>query len=556
MAKKIIFGDDARKKLFEGVKMLSDSVKVTLGPKGRNVVLEKKYGGPTITNDGVTIAREVEIKDPEENMGAQIVKEAATKTNDVAGDGTTTATILAEAMISEGLSHLKEGANAVQMKHGIEKAVRALEEALEEMAVQVGDSKDKIAQVATISAQDEEVGNLIADIMDLVGNDGVITVEESQTMGVEKEVVEGMQFANGYVSPYFVTDPSRMEAAYDDAKILITDKKISSIQEILPLLEKIAQSGKKDLVLIAEDIDGEALATLVLNKLRGTFNVLAVKAPAFGDRRKDMLKDIAVLTGATVITEEIGLKLDNAELGHLGEARRVVADKDKTTIIEGKGDKGSIEARVEELKVHLSNSTSDFDSEKIKERLGKLAGGVGVVKVGAATEIELKEKKLRIEDALNATKAAIEEGIVAGGGLALLNAMSSLDELKGDADEMTGINIVKGALSIPLWQIAENAGKSGDDVVKKVLAEKNEVGYDAAKDDYVDMIKAGIIDPKMVTRSALKNAASVAALFLTMGGAMSDLLEDKCCKDGACGDGGAGAGMGGGMGGGMMPGMM
>ena len=555
MAKKLIFGDDARRKLFSGVKQLSESVKVTLGPKGRNVVLEKKYGGPTITNDGVTIAKEVELKDPEENMGAQIVKEAATKTNDVAGDGTTTATILAEAMIAEGMAHLKEGANAMQLKHGIEKAVAALEEALAGMAVQVGNSKDQIAQVATISAQDEEVGNLIAEIMDFVGNDGVITVEESQTMGVTKEVVEGMQFDNGYISPYFVTDPSRMEAAYDDAKILITDKKISSIQEILPLLEKVAQSGKKELVLIADDIDGEALATLVLNKLRGTFSVLAIKAPGFGDRKKEILRDIAVLTGATLITEEIGLKLDAAELGHLGEARRVVADKDRTTIVEGKGDKGSIEDRVAEPKVLLEQTKSDFDAEKVKERLGKLAGGVGVIKVGAATEVELKEKKLRIEDALNATKAAVEEGIVAGGGVALLVAMKALDGLKGDADEMTGIEIVKGALKIPLWQIAENAGKKGDDVVKKVLDEKDGFGYDAAKDAYVDMIKEGIIDPKMVTRSALKNAGSVAALFLTMGGAMSDLAEDKCCKDGGGDAGGMGGAMGG-MGGGMMPGMM
>jgi len=552
MGKKLIFGDDARKKLFEGVKQLSDSVKVTLGPKGRNVVLEKKYGGPTITNDGVTIAKEVELSDPEENMGAQLVKEVATKTNDVAGDGTTTATILAEAMIAEGLSHLKAGANAVQLKRGIGKAVVAIEEALEKMAVQVGDSKDKIAQVATISAQDEEVGNLIADIMDLVGNDGVITIEESQTMGVEKEVVEGMQFDNGYISPYFVTDPTRMESAYEDAKILLVDKKISSIQEILPLLEKVAQSGKKELVLIAEDIDGEALATLVLNKLRGTFSVLAIKAPGFGDRRKEMLKDIAVLTGATVIAEEIGLKLDNAELGHLGEARRVVSDKGRTTIVGGKGDTGSIEARVSELKVLLDQTKSDFDSEKMKERLGKLAGGVGVVKVGAATEVELKEKKLRIEDALNATRAAVEEGIVAGGGVALLEAMKALDGLEGDADEMTGIQIVKGALKIPLWQIAENAGKSGDEVVAKVLAEKDGVGYDAAKDAYVDMIKEGIIDPKMVTRSALKNAGSVAALFLTMGGAMSDIPNAKGDNSGG---GDAGGGMPGGMGG-MMPGMM
>jgi chaperonin GroEL len=418
------------------------------------------------------------------------------------------------------------------------------------MAVQIGDSKEKIAQVATVSAQDEEVGELIADVMELVGNDGVITVEESQTMGIEKEVVEGLQFDNGYVSPYFVTDPSRMEASYDDVKILITDKKVSSIQELLPLLEKVAQTGKKDLVIIAEEIDGEALATLVLNKLRGTFNVLAVKAPAFGDRRKEMLRDIAYLTGGTVISEEIGLKLDAAELSHLGEARRVVADQDKTTIVDGKGDKKAIESRVDELKVLLSKTSSDFDKEKLMERLGKLAGGVGVIKVGAATEVELKERKLKIEDALNATKAAVEEGIVPGGGVALLRAASALEGLTGDADEMTGIAIVKGALSRPLHQIADNAGKDPGKVISKVLGEKEGVGYDAAKDAYVDMIKEGIIDPKMVTRSALKNAASVASLFLTMGGAVSDIPEEKS----SCSAGGEGGGMPPGMGG--MPGMM
>jgi len=543
MAKKILFGDDARQKLYKGVVALADSVKVTLGPKGRNVVLDKKYGAPLITNDGVTIAKEIELKDHEENMGAQLVKEVATKTNDVAGDGTTTATILAEAMIGEGLKCLKEGANAVQMKGGIHKAVKALEVVLEDMAVQIGDSREKIAQVATISAQDEEVGGLIADVMELVGNDGVITVEESQTMGIEKEVVDGMQFDNGYVSPYFVTDPSRMEASYDDVKILITDRKISSIQDLLPLLEKVAQSGRKELVIVAEDIDGEALATLVLNKLRGTFSVLAVKAPAFGDRRKEMLKDIAVLTGGTVISEEIGLKLDSAEPSHLGEARRVVSDKDTTTIVGGKGNKKEIDARVDELKVLLSKTTSDFDKEKLQERLGKLAGGVGVIKVGAATEIELKEKKLKIEDALNATKAAVEEGIVPGGGVALLRAMSSLEGLKGDSDEMNGIAIVKSALSRPLVQIAENAGKNGAEVLDKVLKAKGWHGYDAAKDEYVDLQKAGIIDPKKVTRFALKNAASVAALFLTMGGAVSDLPEEKSCCGGSCGGGGHG-GMG------------
>lgn len=551
MSKKIIFGDEARNKLFKGVQVLSHAVKVTLGPKGRNVVYDKKYGGPAITNDGVTIAKEIELPDAEENMGAQLVKEVATKTNDTAGDGTTTATVLAEAMIEQGLRHLTDGANAMHLKKGMEKAVKAVEKELAEMAIDVGNSKEMIAQVATISAQDEDIGNLIADIMELVGNDGVITIEESQTMGVEKEVVEGMQFDNGYISPYFVTDPTRMEAAYEDVKILITDKKVSSVQDLLPLLEKVAGTGTKQLVIIAEDVDGEALATLVLNKLRGVFNILAVKAPAFGERRKDMLKDIAILTGGIVISDEIGLKLETAELAHLGEARRVVADKDKTTIVGGKGDKRQIEDRVDELKVLLSKTSSDFDQEKLKERLGKLTGGVGVVKVGAATELELKEKKLRIEDALNATKAAIEEGIVAGGGVALLRAAKALEALKGDTDEMNGIEIIRNALEVPLTQIALNAGKDAKEVVEKVKGEKGNVGYDAAKDEYTDMVKAGIVDPKMVTRSALKNAASVAALFLTMGGAISDIPEKKDC----CGGGGAGASMGmdgmGGMGMGM-----
>jgi len=544
MAKQIKFGDDARQRLLKGVEKLAQAVKITLGPKGRNVVLDKKYGSPMVTNDGVTIAKEIDLPDVFENMGAQMVKEVATKTNDVAGDGTTTATLLAEAMIREGLRNLTAGANPMQLKTGIEKAVKKVKEILSEMAIQIGDSKEKIAQVATISAQDEMVGKLLAEIMDMVGNDGVIQVEESQTMGLDKEVVEGMQFDNGYISPYFVTDPSRMEAVYDDPKILITDKKIGSVQELLPILEKVAHSGRKELVIIAEDVDGEALATLVLNKLRGIFSVLAVKAPGFGDRRKEMLKDLAVLTGGTVITEEIGLKLDSAELSHLGEARRIVSDKDKTTIIEGKGDKKDIKARVEELKIFLSKTTSDFDKEKIMERLAKLSGGVGVIKVGAATEIELKEKKHRIEDALNATRAAVEEGIVPGGGVALLLASKALDGMKGeDADETTGINIVKSVLSAPLRQIAENAGKEGSVVIDKVLGLKAGEGYDAAKDKYVDMVKAGIIDPKMVVRSALENAASVSAIFLTMEGAVCDIPEDKKC----CSSGGGHGGMPGGM---------
>ncbi len=550
MAKQLLFGDEARQKLLAGIEKLTQSVKITLGPKGRNTILEKKYGAPLITNDGVTIAREIELPDVYENMGAQMVKEVATKTNDIAGDGTTTATLLAEAIIKEGLRNLTAGANPMHLKKGIEKAVKKVVEVLADMAVEIGDSKEKVTQVATVSAQDEEVGALIADIMDMVGNDGVIQVEESQTMGLEKEVVEGMQFDNGYVSPYFVTDPARMEAIFDDAKILITDKKISSVQDLLPILEKVAQTGKKELVIIAEDIDGEALATLVLNKLRGIFSVLAIKAPAFGDRRKEMLRDIAVLTGGTVISDEIGLSLESADLGHLGEARKVVADKDNTTIVEGKGQKSEIESRVDELKVVLSKTTSDFDQEKLKERLAKLGGGVGILKVGAATEVELKEKKLRIEDALNATSAAVEEGIVPGGGIALLGAIKALEGLKGnDADEDTGIHIIKTVLSAPLIQIAENAGKDGAVVVDKVLNSKEGFGYDADKDEYVNMVEAGIIDPKMVVRSAIENAASVAAIFLTMEGAVADIPEPKS----SCSTGDPAGGMGG-MGG--MPGMM
>ncbi len=528
MAKQIKFGDDARQKLLNGVEKLAKAVKITLGPKGRNVVLDKKYGSPLVTNDGVTIAKEIELPDPYENMGAQMVKEVSTKTNDVAGDGTTTAAVLAEAIIKEGLRNLTAGANPMRLKVGIEKAVARIKEVLEDMAISVGDSKEKIAQVATISAQDENVGKLIAEIMEMVGSDGVISVEESQAMGLEKEVVEGMQFDNGYLSAYFVTDPARMEAAYDDAHILITDKKISSVQDILPLLEKVAQTGRKELVIIAEDVEGEALATLVLNKLRGIFNILAIKAPAFGDRRKEMLKDIAILTGGTLISEEVGLKLESAELSHLGQARRVVADKEHTIIVEGKGQKAQIDARIEEIKTLISKSDSEFDKEKLAERLAKLGGGVGVIKVGAATEVELKEKKLRIEDALNATRSAVEEGIVPGGGVALLLASKALVDLKGDDDdETTGIHIIKNVLSAPLRQIAENAGKDGAVIIDKVLNEKEGVGYDAAKDRYVNMVEEGIIDPKKVVRSAIENAASVAAIFLTMECAICDIPEEK-----------------------------
>lgn len=527
MAKQIIFGDDARQKLLSGVRHLANAVRITLGPKGRNVVLDKKYGAPTITNDGVTIAKEIDLKDPFENMGAQLVKEVATKTNDVAGDGTTTATILAEAIITQGLRNLAAGANPVKLKEGILKAVEKIKEELERRSIEVGGSKERIAQVATISAQDENVGNLIADVMEKVGNDGVVTVEESQTMGLESEVVEGMQFDNGYISAYFVTDPARMVAEYENAKILITDKKISSVQEIVPIIEKVLQSGKKDLVIIAEDLDGEALATLVLNKIRGVFNVVAVKAPAFGDRRKEMLKDIAALTGGKVITEELGLKLDGVELSDLGEARKVIVEKEKCVIVEGRGSKADIEARVAEIKAIMGNTDSDFDRDKLAERLAKLAGGVGVIKVGAATEVELKEKKHRIEDALSATKAAVQEGIVAGGGVALMEAAKVLDDFVGDDDEVTGAMIVKHALSSPLRQIAENAGKDGSVIINKVLESEEGVGYDAAKDIFVNMVDAGIIDPKMVTRSALENAASIAAIFLTMECAVTDLPEEK-----------------------------
>lgn len=523
------FGDDARQKLLAGVEKLSRAVKVTLGPKGRNVVLSKSYGAPLITNDGVTIAKEIELPDPYENMGAQMVKEAASKTNDVAGDGTTTATVLAESLIKEGLKNLEQGANPVVLKRGMLRAAHAASAAIAEMAIQVGDSKEKIQQIATISAQDPEVGALLAEIMEMVGNDGVIKVEESQTMGLEKEVVSGMQFDNGFISPYFVTDPQRMEAVYNDAKILITDKKISSVQEILPLLEKVAGTGKKELVIIAEDVDGEALATLVLNNLRGVFNILAVKAPGFGDRRKDMLKDIAVLTGGTLVSSDLGMTLENVELADLGEARRVVADKENTAIIDGKGSEQDVESRVGELKGALANTTSDYDAEKIKERIAKLSGGVGVIKVGAATEVELKEQKLRIEDALNATRAAVVEGIVPGGGVALIRSIATLEKLEGETegDEKMGISIVRKVLSAPLWQIAENAGKNGDEVVAMVMKEQGNNGYDAANGKIVDMVAEGIIDPAMVVMSAVNNSVSVAAIFLTMEAAVCDVPEEK-----------------------------
>ena len=546
MAKDIKFGDDARKQIISGVNQLADAVRITLGPKGRNVVIDKKYGAPLITNDGVTIAKEVELDDAFENMGAQLVKEVATKTNDVAGDGTTTATVLASAMIDEGFRNITAGANPIMLKRGIDKAVAKVAEELDNMKTEIGNSKERVAQVATISAQDEEVGNLIADVLEEVGHDGVITVEESQTMGLSKEVVKGMHFDNGYISPYMVTDPQRMEAEYKNAKILITDMKISSVQDILPLIEKLVQSGTKEMVIIAEDVEGEALATLVLNKLRGIFSVLAVKAPAYGDRRKEMLKDIAALTGGTVITQELGLKLDGVELSDLGEASKVIASGEKTVIVEGKGKQADVDARVGEIKIMMENSSSDFDKEKLMERMAKLAGGIGVVKVGAATETELKEKKLRIEDAISATKAAVQEGIVPGGGTALLSCSAALEGMKLSGDEATGARLVLTSLEAPLRQIVLNAGKDGGVIVQKVREQKAGVGYDAAKDEYVDMIQAGIIDPKMVTRSAIQNAGSIAGIFLTTEGAITDIPEENA---GAAMPGGGGMPGMGGMGG-------
>jgi len=545
-AKQIKFSEDARHKLMSGVTQLANTVKVTVGPKGRNVVLDKSFGAPTITNDGVTIAKEIELEDKFENMGAQLVKEVATKTNDIAGDGTTTATILVEAILKEGIKNLTAGANPMSIKKGIAKAVSKITEEIKKVSKEVT-TKDQIAQVATISAQDEKVGQYLADIMDKVGQDGVITVEESQTIGLDKDFVEGMQFDKGYISPYFITDTTRMEAIYNNPTILITDKKISSAQELVPILEKLAQSGKKEIVIIAEDLDGEALATLVVNKLRGTFNSLAIKAPAFGDRRKAMLQDIATLTGATVISEEVGLKLENIELSHLGTCRKIVSDKDKTTVVEGKGDKATINARIAQIRQEYENSSSDFDKDKLQERLAKLTGGVAVIKVGAATEVELTERKHRIEDALQSTKAAIEEGILPGGGVALVNAAKTLEDIKcTDQDERTGVNIIRKALEAPMRQIAENAGVDGSIVIEKIKSLKANEGYNAATDTYEDMFKAGIVDPTKVTRSALQNAASVAAMFLTTEAVVTDIPKDDAGPAGIPGMGGMGG----------MPGMM
>jgi chaperonin GroEL len=526
MAKQIKFSQDSRDRIKSGVDQLANTVKVTLGPKGRNVLLDKGFGGPTITNDGVTIAKEIELEDKFENMGAQLVKEVASRTNDNVGDGTTTATILAQAMINEGLKNVAAGSNAMAIRHGIEKATEQVVNHLKKNAKKIA-TKEEIAQVASISANDPEIGALIAEVFDKVGNAGVITVEQSQSLGIDYELTEGMQFDQGYVSAYMVTDAARMEASLEKPYILITDKKISSIQEILPVLEKLAQMGKKELVIIAEDLEGEALATIVVNKLRGILNVLAVKAPGFGDRRKEMLQDIAVLTGGTVVSEEKGMKLDAVELEMLGQARRVVSDKENTTIVDGKGDNKEIQARVAQIKAQIEKTTSDYDKDKLKERLGKLSGGVAVIKVGAASEVEQKEKQHRVEDAKEATRAAIEEGVVAGGGVALLEAHQELDKGKFQGDEELGREIVSKALVVPAWQIASNAGAEGSVIVARIIEGKKGHGFDAKENKMVDMIDAGIIDPLKVTRSALQNASSVAAMVLTTEAAVTDLPEKK-----------------------------
>ncbi|WP_293555019.1 chaperonin GroEL [Phascolarctobacterium sp.] len=527
MAKQILFNEEARRSLERGVNALADAVKVTLGPKGRNVVLEKKFGAPTITNDGVTIARDIELEDPFENMGAQLVKEVSIKTNDVAGDGTTTATVLAQAMINEGMRNVAAGANPMVLKKGIKKAVDVLVDELKNVSQKV-ETKAAKAQVASISAADEEIGNLIADAMEKVGDDGVITVEESKTMETHLETVEGMQFDRGYISPYMATDADKMEAVLSNPYVFITDRKITMIADIMPVLEKVVQSGG-ELLIIAEDVEGEALATLVVNKLRGTFKAVAVKAPGFGDRRKAMLQDIATLTGATVISEEVGRKLDSATIADLGRAGQVRVTKELTTIVDGFGDKDAIAARVAQIRAQIPETTSDFDKEKLQERLAKLAGGVAVIKVGAATEVELKDKKLRIEDALNATRAAVAEGIVAGGGTALLQVQASLANIEATGDEKTGVEIVKRAIEEPVRQIAYNAGLEGAVIVDTIKRSEKGYGFNALTEEYVDMIAAGIVDPTKVTRSALQNAASIAAMVLTT----ESIVADKPAKEGA-----------------------
>ena len=541
MAKQILFDEEARRALGRGVDALANAVKVTLGPKGRNVVLDKKFGAPTITNDGVTIARDIELEDPFENMGAQLVKEVATKTNDIAGDGTTTATLLAQAMIHEGMKNVAAGANPMIIKKGIDEAVKTLVDEIKAKSKKVEGQAD-IAQVATISSANEETGKLIAEAMEKVGKDGVITVEESKTMRTNLSVKEGMQFDRGYISPYLVTDTDKMEATLDDPYILITDRKISAINDILPILEQVVKAGKQ-LAIIAEDVDGEALTTIVVNKLRGTFKALAVKAPGFGDRRKAMLQDIATLTGGTVISEELGRKLDSVTLADLGQAHKMVSTKDETTIIGGKGDKEAIAERVAQIKQQISQTTSDFDREKLQERLAKLSGGVAVIEIGAATEVEMKDKKYRIEDALNATRAAVEEGIVAGGGTTFLDILPALDKLEVEGDEKVGVNIVKRAIEEPVRQIAQNAGLEGSVVVENVKKAGTGIGFNALKNEYIDMLKAGIVDPAKVTRSALQNAASIASMVLTTETLVADKPEKEAPAPAAPGMGG-------------MPGMM
>lgn len=523
MAKEILFNEEARRALERGVNALADAVKVTLGPKGRNVVLDKKFGAPTITNDGVTIARDIELEDAFENMGAQLVKEVAVKTNDVAGDGTTTATLLAQAMVREGMRNVAAGANPMIVKRGIQKAVDVLVEELKKISGKV-EGKNAIAQVAAISAADDTIGTLIADAMEKVGTDGVITIEESKTMHTELETVEGMQFDRGYISPYMATDADKMEAVLDDPYILLTDRKITMIQDLLPVLEKVVQQGR-GLLIVAEDVEGEALATLVVNKLRGTFKAVAVKAPGFGDRRKAMLEDIAILTGATVISEELGRKLDSVGMEDLGRCRQIKVTKEMTTVVDGAGKADEIKARVAQIRTQIGETTSDFDKEKLQERLAKLAGGVAVIKVGAATEVELKEKKLRIEDALNATRAAVEEGIVSGGGTSFIQIQGALDGIKVTGDEKTGVDIVKRAIEEPVRQIANNAGLEGSVVVEKVKRSKKGIGFNALTEQYINMIDAGIVDPTKVTRSALQNAASIAAMILTTETIVADKPE-------------------------------
>jgi len=531
-AKQLAFSEDARRRLKAGVDVLASAVATTLGPKGRNVALDRKFGSPTITHDGVTVAKEIELEDPFENMGAQLLKEAATKTNDIAGDGTTTSTVLAHAIVSDGLKNLAAGANPMLLKRGIEAAAKAISDSIKEQAIEVT-TKEEIASVAAISAQDQEIGELIAEVMDKVGKDGVITVEESKGLEFEKEYVEGMQFDRGYISAYFVTDPEHMQAVIEEPYILIHDKKISAAADIVPILEKLVQIGKRELVVIAEDVDGEALATLVLNKLRGMLNVVGVKAPGFGDRRKAMLQDLAILTGGTVVTEELGRKLESVTLNDLGRASKVTATKDDTTVVEGRGDAARIKGRIEEIKVEIDKSTSDYDKEKLQERLAKLSGGVAVIRVGAATETELKEKKHRVEDALSATRAAVEEGIVPGGGVALINAMEAVKGLKLEFDdENIGINSVRRALEVPMRKLSENAGQDGAVIVEEVRREqkskKNKnIGYDVMKGEFVDMVKAGIIDPAKVTKGALENAASIAAMILTTEALVTDVPEKE-----------------------------